>query len=117
VPRLVWPLAVVLFVAVGVTLWLRNCTGPEPQLVEAYFEAPSESGRPYSAIAVVRNQGRGEGEMSVVFRLIDRATGVAYEAVTSVQIRPHETIAAQAEVLAPAGRDYDLKVDVVYPPE
>src|SRR4051794_37840314 len=58
--------------AIVSTLWVLQCSGPQPTTVGApLVQAPDQPGDPYKVEATVRNDGPGHGEARVLFRLID----------------------------------------------
>ena len=89
-------------------LWVRGCSGPRPQLVSARM-------RGQVAEAVVRNEGRGEGEVQVDFRARPRGGGAAILQTVKATLRPHETARVEAKIEGARG-DEQLDVEVDYPP-
>jgi hypothetical protein len=77
---------------------------------------PDQPGEPYRVEATIRNAGPGHGEARVTFRLVEAASGEAYQRDEQVQLEPGETASVVVEIAAPPG-SYAAKVDAQYPPE
>lgn len=103
-------------VAAAAFLWTRNCVGPQPTVSEARIVPPSVQGEPSTLEAVVGSGGPGQGEVTVVFTLRDRATGVSYREERTVHLGRGERLLVTASVPAPPG-DYELHVEALYPPD
>lgn len=108
-------LLAVLLATAATALWVANCSGPEPKVTEVRLQAPAQEGEPYRVEAVVRNEGRGHGQVAVVFRLLDRATGQTVEEDKQATLDPGERTLVTAELRAPPA-DYEPRVEVEYPP-
>ncbi|SRR6266508_5567303 len=115
--RTTLPVLVGLVVAIAIVgLWVSQCSGPRPELVGApVVQPPDQPGEAYHVQAVVRNAGPGHGEVQVVARLRDRATGRSYQHDETAQLEPGEQAGIVVEIFAPPG-DYEPQVEVVYPP-
>lgn len=95
-------------IVLGGALFVRNCSGPRPQLVSARMRGPV-------AEAVIRNAGSGEGEIQVDFRARPRDGGAPLLHSEKASLRPNET--ARIEVRLDGARgDEKLEVEVDYPP-
>jgi hypothetical protein len=103
-------------IVVLAVLWTANCSGPQPKVIEASFRAPENPDHPYSVSAIVSNDSRGRGQVSVTFRLKDKASGLEYEKEASAELKPHDQVVVETDIDAPEG-DYTLDVDVEYPPD
>jgi len=77
--------------------------------------APAQAGQPYRIEAVIANTGPGQGQVDVMFRFRDLATGQAYQREEQADLQPSEQARIVAEIPAPAG-NYQPEVDVRYPP-
>ncbi len=99
----------------GVALWILNCSGPQPQVLDVQLIGPLGPGQPYRVEATVSNRGRGHGEVAVTFRLRDRTTRQTVEEERRAQLQPGETVRVAALILAPPG-SYEPEVQVEYPP-
>jgi hypothetical protein len=104
----------VLAIALAVLLWTQECTGPRPHLVSTEVQEPASEGDPYIVRAVIENTGRGEGHVSVDFRL-ESADGERYEATRTADLTGHERLTISEEVFAPSGGEYRLSAKVHYP--
>lgn len=62
---------------------------------------PSVQGEPYTLEAVVGSGGPGQGEVTVVFTLRDRATWVSYREERTVHLGRGERLLVTASVPAP----------------
>jgi hypothetical protein len=99
-----------------VGLWVSQCSGPRPELVGApVLRAPTQPGAGYHVEAVVRNAGPGHGEVQIVARLRDRATGRTYQRDETGQLEAGEQAGIVVEIFAPPA-DYEPQVEVTYPP-
>jgi hypothetical protein len=96
-------------------LWLRGCSGARPRVVSQELRAPTGAGQPFQADATIRNEGLGEGEVQVVFRLVARSGGRALVEARRVELRRREAVHVSAPVWAPRG-EYSLEVEAHYPP-
>jgi len=93
-----------------------NRGGRQPTWSEARGVPPSVQGEPSTLEAVVGSSGPGQGEVTVVFTLRDRATGASYREERTVHLGPGERLLVTASVPAPSG-DYELHVEALYPPD
>jgi hypothetical protein len=107
-------LGTIAVIALGVLLWSQQCTGPRPRVISTEIQEPASEGDPYVVRAVVENTGRGEGQVSVDFRL-ESAGGVQYEATKTVDLNGHDRLTVSQEVFAPSGAEYQLSARVQYP--
>jgi hypothetical protein len=106
----------VLVLGLVVVLWVSQCSGPSAELAGApAVHPPAQPGSGYLVEATVRNAGLGHGEVQLVFRLRDRATGRVYQRTENAQLERGEQVTVVAEVFAPPG-DYEPRVEVSYPP-
>lgn len=110
--RTIGPLALLLVLA---GLWVANCSGPRPSVADVQVTAPRAEGEPYLVGALIRNEGRGHGEVKVSFRLRDRASGQTVEQGAKVDLEDGETTRLVVEIQAPPG-DYAPMVEAIYPP-
>lgn len=95
-------------------LWVINCSGPAPAVVEVRLQEPEQPGAAYVVEAVIENKGRGEGEVKVLFRLRDKETGRMFEKDETVLLRGDERISAAVEIHAPLA-EYEAQADAQYP--
>ena len=102
-------------IAVLAGLWWYECTGPRAEIEEVSLEEPSQPGHPYQASAVVRNNGRNEGEVTVVFRLTGD-DGRTFAGHQSVGVKGHDRVIVVTEINAPSG-NYQVEAKVEYPPQ
>jgi hypothetical protein len=100
-----------------VALWVAQCSGPNPHLVESSVDPPEPNGGPYRVHAVVRNDGPGHGEVQITFRLRDTTgeTGAVYQEDKTVVLERGEVARVVAMFPAPAG-SYEPEIEVEYPP-
>jgi hypothetical protein len=105
---------VVLAVAVA-WLWTAQCSGPMASVVETQVEPPDAPGAPFRLAATVQNGGSGHGQVSLTFRLRDKASGRTYENQEKASLDEHETTVITSEIHAPLGQ-YEPDVQVEYPP-
>ena len=110
--RLIVLLGLVLAVPV---LWVAQCSGPEPSVTGLHLSEPSDEKEPYRLEAIIRNDGRGHGQVEVTFRLVDRSSGQTFEDEKKAQLEPKETTRVVAEIQAPPG-NYEPMVEALYPP-
>jgi hypothetical protein len=109
-------LPLLLFAVVAV-VWVSQCSGPHPSVDGApRVTAPVQPGDSYKVEAAIRNDGPGHGEARVTIRLIDTASGQAYEKQEPVDLEHGETARVIVEIPAPVA-DYRPEVEVVYPPD
>jgi hypothetical protein len=107
----------VLGFAIVAGLWVSQCSGPKPTVVDgAHIEAPEQPGDPYKLNATIRNDGPGHGEVRVTFRLIDAASDAAFQKGEHVQLERNETARVVVEISAPPAT-YRSEVVADYPPE
>lgn len=104
-----------LLAAAVVALWVVNCSGPEPTIAEVRVREPRQDGDPYRVEALIRNDGHGHGQVEVVFRLRNRATGETVEAERPATLEAGERSLISTELWAPPA-DYEPSVEVEYPP-
>jgi hypothetical protein len=110
---IVAPVAAFILAAV---LWVSQCSGPKPSVVgRPRVAVPEQPGDPYRVEGTIRNDGPGHGEVRVSFRLIDRASGEAYQKDDDVQLERGETARASVEIPAPPA-DYEAEIEAQYPP-
>jgi|GEM_PF-1231756 hypothetical protein len=101
--------------AVLTVLWVLNCSGPRPRVLDVRLTTPPVEGAAYTVEAVIRNPSHGHGEVDVIFRLRSRATGLTIQESRRADLRPGETTLVRAQIVAP--RDsYEPEVEVNYPP-
>jgi len=106
----------ILAFVVAAVLWVSQCSGPKPMLVGSpQVEPPDQPGDPYRVRTTVRNSGPGHGEVRVTVRLIDSASGEAYQKDDTLQLQPSETARVVVEIPAPPS-DYEPDVEVESPP-
>jgi hypothetical protein len=86
---------------------VRGCSGPRPRLVSSRM-------RGQVAEAMVRNDGFGEGEIQVDFRVRPRAGGPPLLRSERATLRPHETARVATRIEGARG-DEELEVEVDYP--
>lgn len=110
------PLGLTALAVLGaVALWVLNCTGPVPTVVETRLREPGRPSEPYLVEAVVQNTWRGHGEVNVAVRLHDATGRQTYSAEETVPLEPYETVRVVVPVYAPPG-GYTPEVQVEYPP-
>jgi hypothetical protein len=108
-------LGVVVF-GIAIALWVTQCSGPRPMLVgEPTVRAPDQPAEPYHVEAHIANEGPGHGEVRVMFRLENRATGQAYQKDEMLELDRGEDARVVVEINAPPA-DYEPRVEVEYPP-
>ena len=112
IPRL---LAVIVVGVALTVLWVANCSGPEPKVAGVRLQEPTEEGGPYRIDALIQNEGPGHGQVEVMFRLVNRATGQTVEEDKETALEPRERTLVTVEIKAPKG-DYEPRVEVEYPP-
>ena len=98
-------MAVLLLAAGGV--FTRFCSGPDPQVILARM-------RPHGAEATVRNQGFGEGDVSVRFT-VRGASGPPIVKDEKVELMPRQEARVETRIEGARG-DEQVSVDVEYPP-
>jgi hypothetical protein len=110
-------LSTVALVAVGLTawLWVRQCAGPDPEVVSVTIEPPAAEGEPYVVRAVVADRRGREGTVSVTIGLRERSTGREYLRHESISLDPGAEVGVTAEFDVPPG-DYEPLAKVRYPP-
>jgi hypothetical protein len=96
-------------------LWVANCSGPRPAVSDVRLVPPAGEGAPYRVEALVRNTGRGHGEVVVEVRLRDASSGVVIQKEEQVALDAGETARVISEIPAPRG-SYTPEVNAVYPP-
>jgi hypothetical protein len=102
--------------ALLIVLWVSQCSGPRAELVGApTVRPPTQPGGAYQVEATVRNAGPGHGEIQIVFRLRDRASGRTYQHSETAQLEGAEQLSLAVEMFAPPG-DYEAQVELNYPP-
>jgi hypothetical protein len=109
--RALLPLFAALAAAV---LWVSNCSGPRPSVLDVQVTEPEMPDQPYRVEATVQNTGSGQGQANVTFRLRDTATGQSFQDERQVQLDARETAHVVAEIQAPTG-SYEPEVEVEYP--
>ena len=77
--------------------------------------APGQAGQPYRIEAAIANRTAGQGQVEVIFRLRNLATGQVYQRVERTDLKPGEQIQVDTEIPAPQA-DYQPEVEVRYPP-
>ena len=107
--------ALVGMAAALVALWVANCSGPRPAVSDVRLVSPAGEGAPYRVEALVRNTGRGHGEVVVEVRLRDTASGAVMQKEEQVTLDAGETARVISDVPAPPG-SYTPEVQAVYPP-
>jgi hypothetical protein len=83
-----------------VALWLWNCTGPRPEVTSVRRLPPVVAGLPYRVEAEIDNHWGGLGDVAVVVRLRDRASGRTVQADDKLQLDRYE----RAHWWSPSGR-------------
>ncbi len=96
-------------------LWVANCSGPRPAVSDVRLVPPAGEGAPYRVEALVRNTGRGHGEVVVAVRLRDTVSGAVVQKEEQVTLDAGETARVISEIPAPRG-SYTPEVSAVYPP-
>jgi hypothetical protein len=104
----------VVVLAALMALWVANCSGPRPVVQSHEIEEPERPGDPYRVLAVVRNDGLGNGEARVTFRLREPASSEAYAEEKTVELERGATIRVVAEIHAPP-RTYEAEVHTQFP--
>jgi hypothetical protein len=106
---------IVAFALVAV-LWVSQCSGPKPSVTgPARVTAPEQPGDAYRVEGTIRNDGPGHGDVRVSFKLIDRASGEAYEKDDEVHLERGDTVRVAVEMPAPPA-DYAAEIEAEYPP-
>ncbi len=100
---------------VVVALWVANCSGPEAEVTSVQLLEPATESAPYRVQVAVQNQGPGHGEVNVIARLRDHATGYTFQESRTAALEAKETTLVVVEVYAPRG-SYSPEVEVEYPP-
>ena len=108
--------AVVIGVIAAGALWVLNCSGPRPQVEDVRLEEPEQQDHPYRVEVVVRNKGRNEGEVTVLFELVSQDDGSIYRVRENVELKAREMLTVVTEIDAPKGT-YEPRGKVSYPPE
>lgn len=98
-------MAVVMLAAGG--LFVRFCSGPNPQVIGARMHA-------HGAEATVRNQGFGEGEVSVRF-IVRSASGSAMVKDEKVSLAPRQEARVETRIENARG-DEQVSAEAEYPP-
>jgi hypothetical protein len=96
-------------------LLIAGCAGPRPRVEEVVLHPPATPGEPYRVEAVVRNTGRGNGEVRVLFHLTS-VTGERFAEEKDVDLGAGETARVVAEISAPPGA-YIPEAQAQYPPD
>jgi hypothetical protein len=104
-----------LVAAILPVFWVANCSGPEPKVAEVRLHEPTQEGGPYRVEALIENEGPGHGQVEIMFRLVNRATGQTVEEDKESALEPHERTLVTVEIKAPKA-DYEPRVEVEYPP-
>ncbi|MPZ13136.1 MAG: hypothetical protein GEU73_01700 [Chloroflexi bacterium] len=89
-------------------------TGPRPSVADVQLIAPSENTGAYRVEATIQNSWLGHGQVALLVRLRDRATGATVQEDREIDLRGRERTLLVVEVQAPRG-EYDAEVDVEYP--
>lgn len=110
--RLLW---ITVAVIAATILWVVNCSGPQPAVTGVQVRPPDAPGAPYVLEASLENRGRGQGQVAVTGRLIDRATGRTYEESARTDLAPRERSIVAIPFNAPPG-EYEGEVEALYPP-
>lgn len=93
-------------IAAGV-LFVRSCSGPRPRLVSARLRGDV-------AVAVVRNDGFGEGQIDVQFTVRGR-TGAPIVKSERAMLGPRQEARIESRIEGARG-DERVEVEVDYPP-
>jgi hypothetical protein len=93
---------------------LAGCAGPRPRVERVSLTPPERVGDPYLVEAVVKNAGRGRGEVKVLLHLTGSAGRFAEE--KRIDLSAGETASVIAEFRAPPGV-YAPSAEVQYPPD
>lgn len=97
----------ILAVVLAGALFVRSCSGPRPHLVSARMEGQV-------AVATVRNDGFGEGQVDVQFT-VRGASGPPRIRSERATLLPHQ-VARIASRIEGARGDEHVEVEVDYPP-
>jgi hypothetical protein len=89
------------------------CAGPDP-VVEHATVGPSPQPGCMRVTALVRNRGRGHGQIEVEVVLRDRAARRTIHADRELELEAHETVELSADIPAPPG-SYDVVATAKYP--
>lgn len=110
--RAVWVLPLLLML-----LLLGACIGPRPEVVSYDLSAPESPGDPYIMTVVVKNAGRGEGQIEVIGRLLaDSSDEVLAQNDELVDLDPHEVVHIAIELRPNEPGSYRPAASVKYPP-
>ena len=96
-----------LSVALAGALFVRSCSGPRPRLVSARM-------RGQVAVATVRNDGFGEGQIDVQFTVRGRS-GPPQIKSERATLAPHQEARIESRIDGARG-DEQVEVEVDYPP-
>ncbi len=102
-------------VVAAATLWVLNCSGPQPEVGAVRLVEPAVPGGPYRVEALIQNRSWGEGEVALTLRLHDPANGRTIQTDRKVALRGNETTLLVTEIQAPPGT-YRAEVEATYPP-
>jgi hypothetical protein len=91
------------------------CGGPRPSVSDVRVTPSPWPGR-YRVEAVVRNEARGAGEVSVEIRLHDVVSGRTIQQVRQLQLRGRDQLTLVVDIEAPAST-YRADVRATYPPQ
>lgn len=110
-----WVTLVLVLLLAFASLWVANCSGPQPVVTAVEVAEPASLGQPYQVVAQVANRGPGHGEVHLLVRLRDRATGAVFQRQEQVVLEEDETARVIVPFTVPTGQ-YDADVQAEYPP-
>jgi len=97
-------------------LWVTQCSGPRATVVgPPVVRNPEREGEPYVVIATAYNSGPGHGQVTVLVRLRDQASGTAYQQSEVLTLEAGETAQIATEFPVPRAA-YQPEIVLSYPP-
>ena len=101
--------------AAVMAVFLFRCEGPRPAIRNVRLEREGAGWRVGTELV---NEGHGDGQVEVTFRLRELATGRTWQAERRVALAPHERVEVSEPVDAPEAADgrYAAEVEAKYPP-
>jgi hypothetical protein len=103
-----WPALLLLLCNVG-------CEGPRP-IVSDVTVTPSPQAGKYRVQAVVRNEVRGEGQVSIDIRLREVGSGRTIQQQQQLELRGREQLTLVVDIEAPPST-YRAEVNAQFPPQ
>lgn len=98
-------------------LVVSACAGPRPEVVSHELGDPASPGDPYILTVVVKNAGRGEGQVEVVGQLLSESSEeVLAQSAELVDLDAHEVVHVSIELRPNQPGPYRTVATVKYPP-